>query len=129
MGLTVRMPTWQITVDGKTFRQGGDRTFETVREYVESGHWQIVRNAWCQCYGDDAARCFFCRKEPAEFHHLSYDDLGLDADWRVLDQIIPLCTWHHYEIEKKIRGGIWPRATAHLWFIATRIFPDATEEV
>jgi len=95
-------------------RYGGDVTFGSVQEYEASPCWRLARSTWHSRH--PGARCFVCgRTYEIELHHLSYESLGYGPNWELLDQLVPVCTWHHYEIEKQIKAGA-PRATAHLAF-------------
>jgi hypothetical protein len=108
--LTFRMPPFDVA-------------FRSVREYEASPCWRLVRSSWNARH--ENIGCFFCGNTfEIELHHLRYDPIGYSSDWKPLDNVIPLCHWHHYEMEKRVKAG-WPRATAHLIFIAATHWPDA----
>lgn len=122
--VTFRMPRVEWTTEGRTYQFGGDRTFRSVADYECSACWRLVRGTWIRRYEDEHGGppcCLICRKpSPLELHHLGYAALGFDDRWEILDELVPLCTWHHYELEKRIRTGVLKRATAHQVFLAVK---------
>jgi hypothetical protein len=88
--MPVRVTDW---VGGKVY------DYEDLEAYYASPFWLVTK----QRYEEDARlhECFICGQADYQLHHTRYDRLGME-----LDDLIPLCEAHHYEIEKYIDKGI-----------------------
>jgi hypothetical protein len=104
----------QLTEDETASVWKHTATFVDIEEYEASAQWRMVRAIWRGRHRN-ASVCFICgRTEEIDLHHLAYGRVGLAKDWSLLDQLVPLCTDHHYEIEKRVTRLGWARAEAHL---------------
>lgn len=71
--------------------------FTSIYEYEKSVYWELTRERY-RLSGREWA-CAVCRRERPQLHHLAYRDLGKES----LDDLMPLCEDHHYEVEKHVR--------------------------
>jgi len=77
--------------------QGLRVEFPTLHAYERSSYWKATRSRYK--LSRRPQECLVCGSEWFELHHLHYRDIGNEN----LDDLMPLCEDHHYEIEKHIR--------------------------
>ncbi len=90
--------------DGKRYE------FDDLDAYLRSPFWAVTKHRYRE--SDRPQVCFVCGVQETQLHHLRYDRLGME-----LDDLVPLCEWHHYEVEKYIARRAdegFTRADAHL---------------
>ena len=71
--------------------------FLNIAEYEESVYWGHTRTRYER--SDRPHACVICGAESYELHHLHYRNVGYED----LDDLMPLCEDHHYEVEKHVR--------------------------
>jgi hypothetical protein len=88
-----------IAIDPEGYRY----EFDSLSAYETSALWGLTRERYR--LSDRAWACMVCGSEQVQLHHLSYERIGREP----LDDLVPLCQHHHYEVEKRIRA--WPALT------------------
>lgn len=80
-----------VTERGERFQ------FNTLDDYESSPLWALAKQRY-KLSGRPMV-CFICGSDEVEIHHRSYANVGHES----LDDLVPCCPDHHYEIEKLIR--------------------------
>jgi hypothetical protein len=87
--VSLRVTDW---FDGAVFE------FEDVDAYLASDWWLFTKFAWER--SGRPKGCYVCGRLDTQLHHTRYDRLGME-----LDDLVPLCEDHHYEVEKFLKMG------------------------
>lgn len=72
--------------------------FPTIAAYEESPYWRFTRTRYARSGRPQV--CVICASEEYQLHHLHYRNVGYED----LDDLMPLCEDHHYEVEKHVRA-------------------------
>jgi hypothetical protein len=78
--------------------EGFPYVFASLAVYETSALWGLTRERYRR--SDMPWECMVCRSTRVQLHHLSYEHVGHEP----LDDLVPLCRDHHYEVEKRIRA-------------------------
>jgi hypothetical protein len=89
---------------GGQFRDEYEATLES---YLASIDWARTRRRYLM--SGRRRTCYACGNAEIQLHHTTYVRAGHEH----LDDLVPLCEWHHYEVEKVIKMG-WDRSDAHV---------------